>query len=213
MWIKGTTQEFCVRPVVELHRFSVGVEPVRKLVLRNVDGPVRGEWHVGQVVHVHLVVQRQGVVATAPVVAHAGPPVHDERVDAALGEPRSGGKTSLPTTYYEYCGFFLFKFSLFPAPIQPIGPSEIPRIGAPARPERADLLLVALQVVQGGQKRPGARLVAIGLEAHDAVRGSVGRVETKERLDARGACPSDGARRCAIWIDAEARRPCARETG
>ena len=52
---------------------GIGLEPVRELVLRDVDRQVRRERQVGQVVDVHLVVQRQRVVALAPVVADARP--------------------------------------------------------------------------------------------------------------------------------------------
>src|SRR6185503_5235984 len=45
-------------PVIELHAFRVGLEPVGELVLRDVDRPARRKGHVRQVIDVYLVVQR-----------------------------------------------------------------------------------------------------------------------------------------------------------
>ena len=58
-------------------------------------GQRRRERHVGQVVDLDLVVQRERVVALAPVVADALVLVDDERVDADLPEPGRDGQTRL----------------------------------------------------------------------------------------------------------------------
>ena len=81
--------EFRAGPVVELHRLHIGLEPVGELVLRDVGRPVRRKRHVGQVIDLHLVVQRQRVVALAPVVADALLAVDDQRVDAELRQARA----------------------------------------------------------------------------------------------------------------------------
>ena len=63
--------EFGPGPEVQLHGLDIGLEPVGELVLGDVGRPVRREQHVGQVVDLHLVVQRQRMIALAPVVADA----------------------------------------------------------------------------------------------------------------------------------------------
>ena len=44
-FVVGAALEFGAGPVVELHRLGVGLEPVRELVLRDVDRPARRERH------------------------------------------------------------------------------------------------------------------------------------------------------------------------
>ena len=79
-------------PEVQLQALDIGLEPVRQLVLGDVDRPGRRERHIGQVVDVHLVVQGQRVIAHAPVVADARVPVDDQRVDAELRRAARDGQ-------------------------------------------------------------------------------------------------------------------------
>src|SRR6185436_3989527 len=88
--------EFRAGPVVELQALDVGLEPAGELVLRDVHREARREGQVGQMVDVHLVVQRQRVIALAPVVAGARPAVDDQGVDLALAEARRNRKACLP---------------------------------------------------------------------------------------------------------------------
>ena len=83
--------EFGAGPEVQLHGFDIGLEPVGELVLGDIDRPVRRERHVGQVVDLHLIVQRQRMIALAPVVADARLAVDDQRIDLQLlsAAPRS----------------------------------------------------------------------------------------------------------------------------
>ena len=67
---------------------DIGLEPVGELVLGDEHRPGRRERHQRQVVDVHLVVQRERMVAQPPVVADALVAVDDQRVDAEMVEPR-----------------------------------------------------------------------------------------------------------------------------
>src|SRR5213076_305836 len=73
--------EFRSGPVAELHAFHICLEPAGKLVFGNVGRPVRWKRHVRKVVDLHLVVQGQGVITVAPVVADAPSAVYDQSVD------------------------------------------------------------------------------------------------------------------------------------
>ena len=84
----GSCDKFSVGPEIELHRLDIGFEPVGELVLRDVDGKCRRKRQIGQVVDVHFIVQRQRMIARAPVVADASMPIDDQRVDAKLMKAR-----------------------------------------------------------------------------------------------------------------------------
>ena len=85
-FVVGPARELGGRPVAELHAFHVGLEPAGKLVFGNVGRPVWWKRHVRKVVDLHLVVQGQGVITVAPVVADALLAIYDQSVDLQLSQ-------------------------------------------------------------------------------------------------------------------------------
>ena len=88
--VVATALEFGRRPVVELHAFDIGFKPAGNFVLGNVGRPVRREAHIGKVIDMHLIMQNEGVIALAPVVADPRFAIDDQCVDAQLGEACGG---------------------------------------------------------------------------------------------------------------------------
>ena len=86
--VVATALEFGRRPVVELHAFGVGFKPAGNFVFGNVGRPGRRETHIGKVIDVHLIMQNEGVIALAPVVADPRFAIDDQRIDAQLSEAR-----------------------------------------------------------------------------------------------------------------------------
>ena len=82
--IVGATLELGAGPEVQLHGVDIGLEPVGELVLGDIDRPVRRERHIGQVIDLHLIVQRQRVIAFAPIVADPRLAIDDQRIDLQL---------------------------------------------------------------------------------------------------------------------------------
>src|SRR5207245_2545480 len=80
-FVVGPAPELRGCPVAELHAFHVGLEPAGKLVFGNVGRPVRWKRHVRKVVDLHLVVQGQGAITVAPVVADALSAVYDQSLE------------------------------------------------------------------------------------------------------------------------------------
>ena len=119
-------------PVVQLHRFDIGLEPAGELVLGDVGRPARRKGHVGQVVDVHLVVQGERVIALAPVVADARPTVDDQRIDAQMGEARCDRKPGLSPADDEHGRIpLVIGGGRFPQ-VEPVGAAKIARIGLAA---------------------------------------------------------------------------------
>jgi hypothetical protein len=76
------------------------------------------------------------------------------------------------------------------------------------RPRPADLLLVALQFLERGHQGPGPeRAVGVRRQPHDAVAAPVLGLEPEDRLDRVAAGAHHLARRRAVWIDLDMRRP------
>ena len=136
--------ELAARPVVELHRLDVGLEPVGELVLGDVDGPVRRERHVGQVIHVHLVMQGERVVAPPPVVADARPAIDDEGIDAELAKPGGDRQTRLAATDDEHVRVAAAVVARGLAQVGPGRSAEVAGVAVTARPAAAGALFVAL---------------------------------------------------------------------
>ena len=173
--------ELGLGPEVQLHAVDIGFEPVGELVLRDVGRPVRRKQHVGQVIDLHLVVQRQRVVALAPVVADPRLAVDDQRVDLQLLQPRGDAQPGLAAADHQHGRVAVGIFGRRLAQIEPVRPAEIARIGLAARPRDAELLLEAFQLLQRGQQRPGFQPVAVGGirdQAQDAVAAAQSRSRT-----------------------------------
>ena len=79
-----TADELRRCPEVQFERFDIGLEPVGQLVLGNVRRPVWRERHVGEMIDLDLIVQRQGVISQPPVVANALFLVDNQRIDTEL---------------------------------------------------------------------------------------------------------------------------------
>ena len=124
--IEARLDQFGPGPEIQLHRLDVMFEPVGEFVFRNVDRPVRRERHVRQMIDMHLIVQRQGMIALAPVVADAGVPVDDQRVDAKLGQARRNREASL-TAAHDQNRRIAVGIGLRRHPfVQPVRPLKIP---------------------------------------------------------------------------------------
>ena len=202
--VVAAAQEFRAGPVVELHALDVGLEPVGELVLRNVGRPVRRERHVRQVIDLHLIVQRQRVVAVAPVVADARLAVDDQRVDLQLRQPRRDRQPRLPAADHQHVRVAVRIGLRRLAQVEPVRPAEIARIALPGRARAADGLLVALQFVERGEQGPGLHALARGDEPHHAAAAPLRGLETEDRLDRRCAGAGDLAGRRAVRREREA---------
>jgi hypothetical protein len=88
------------------------------------------------------------VVALAPVVPDALVPVDDEGIDVQAPEPRRDGQPRLAGADDQHRRIAVKIGLAADALIQPIVAAEVARIGFPARPTRADLLLEALQFLE-----------------------------------------------------------------
>ena len=202
-----TALEFGAGPEVELHGVDIGFEPVGELVFRDIDRPVRRERHIGQVIDLHLIMQRQRVVALAPVVADTGFAIDDQRIDPELLQSCGDRKACLAATDHQHIGLAVGIFHGFPALIEPVRSFEIARIGLAARPRIALLLLEALEFIEHCEQRPSLQCVAVGLirnQPQDSAAAPDRRFELKDRLDRTGSRAGDAARCGAIGIDAEA---------
>ena len=199
--------ELGLGPEVQLHALDVGFEPVGELVLRDVGRPVRREQHIGQVVDLHLVMQRQRMVALAPIVADALFAVDDQRIDVQLLQPRGDREPGLPAADDENSRIvFGIAGGVF-AQVEPVGAAKIPRIGAATRACDAELLLKSLEFAELGQQRPRLELVAVVSirdQPDDTAAASDPGLELEDRLDRVGAGPHHLARRRAVGIDGKA---------
>ncbi len=202
----GASHQFGAGPEVELHRFGVHLEPVGELVLGDVGRPVGRKRHVGQVIHVHLVVQRERVVALAPVVADACLAIDDQRVDLQLRQARGDRQPRLATADHEHRGITIGIRACGVALVEPVGAVEIARVRLATRPGLAELFLMATQRFERGEEHPGFERTAcagIGRQAQHAVAGTDRGVEGEDGLDCRDAHSADLPRCRPCGIDAE----------
>ena len=139
-------------PEIQLHALDIGLEPVGELVLRDVGRPGRRKRHVGQVIDLHLVVQRQRVVALAPVVADARPR-STTSVSTAAAQPRRD--TARPGRRRPPARPARGRHSRSSAlrRSSQLGPRKSREYASP-RAARAELLLEAFQLLQRRQQRP-----------------------------------------------------------
>ena len=202
-------------PVVQLQALDVSLEPIRQLILRDIDREGRRERHVGQVVDVRLVVQRQRVIALAPVVADARMAVDNQRIDAQLPEPRGDRQPGLAAADNEDGGIAVFVGARSVAAVEPVLGAEIAgavRIVIVAPFER---FFVAADFLQVGRKRPRQQLpgrLRVGHQPRHAGAKPDGGVEGEQGLDAVRAGAADPARRRTTLRDMKMRwlRACER---
>jgi hypothetical protein len=204
--VVGAALERCARPEVQLHALDIGIEPVGEFVLRDIDRPVRRERHVGQVIDLHLIMQRQRVVALAPVVADPGLPIDDQRIDPQLLQPRRDRKPGLAAADHQHIGIAIGILNRGLTLIEPVGASEIPRVGLAARPRNSLLLLISFQFIECRQQRPGLQPVTVaGIrdQPQNPAAASDGSFEFENRFDGAAARARDVARRRAVRINSE----------
>ena len=146
-----------VGPVVQLHHPGVGLEPVGDLVLGGEHRPVVRELDVGQVVVPVRVVQAERLVPAAPLVAGPRVLVDHDRRDVELPQPRAQRDAALPAAHDQDVG--LGGVAQLPglplAAVQPGLPVAVDAVLGPLGPAVPDRLLVAGELVEGGQQRPG----------------------------------------------------------
>ena len=155
-------------PEIQLQRLDIRFEPVRQLVLRDIDRQGRRERHIGQVIDVHFVVQRQRMVALAPVVADALMPVDDQRVDAELMQPRGDRQSGLAAADHEHRRIAVGIGALAGETVEPVVGAEIARCDCPVRARRLNASSWPRSSCRVRVQRPGAqaRALRVGHQAH-----------------------------------------------
>ena len=78
-------------------------------------------------IDVDLVVQRQRVIALAPVVADARVAVDDQRIDAELLQPRGDAQPGLPASDDQHGGIAVGISALSRATVGPVLGAEVAR--------------------------------------------------------------------------------------
>ena len=133
--VVGACSECCAGPDVEFHRLGIELEPVGQFVLGDINRPRLGKRQVGEVIDEHLVVQRQRVIALAPIVADTRMPVDNERVDAKSTKARGEGEPGLSRAHDHACGIAIIKGLRFAAAVEPVVATERARIVIARRPQ------------------------------------------------------------------------------
>ena len=172
------------RPVVELHHLGVGLEPVGDLVLGREHRPVLGELDVGQVVVPDRVVQAQRLVAAAPLVAGPRVLVDHERRHAELAQPGAERDAALAAADDQHVGLGRRSRGSRPRARAARPRSRGPgwrRARRPAAGGRALRLLVALELVERGEQRPGLVLAVLRDQAQQAACRGRPRSRTRSR--------------------------------
>ena len=154
-FVVAAADELGAGPEIQLQALDISLEPVGKLVLRNIDRPIRRERHIGHVIDLHLVVQRQGMIALAPVVADALLAVDDQRIDPQRLQPGRDRQPGMAAADHQHVRIAAGIFDLRLAQVEPVRAAKIPRIGFAARPLGAELFLKTLELAEFGQQRPG----------------------------------------------------------
>jgi hypothetical protein len=107
-------------PEIQLHCLDVRLKPVRQFVFRDVGREARRERQIGQVIDVYFVVQRQRVVAFAPVVADAFVAVDDQRIDAERMQPRRDRQPGLAAAHDEHRRITVGEGALLGEAVKPV---------------------------------------------------------------------------------------------
>ena len=152
----------------------------------------------------HLIVQRQRVIALSPCIADPLVPVDHQRVDAKAPKARGDAQACLATADHDH-GWVVLRISLGGTTmIEPVRAPELPRIGLTRGGAGADEFLMALDLIERGQEHPGAQCaIAVRRQAEHAAGASGGGLEAEQRLDRLFAGPIHQARRGAMGRDVE----------
>src|SRR5438270_5964040 len=153
-------------------------------------------------------VEREGVIAPAPVVADARPAIDNQRIDAERLEARADRQAGLAATDNEHLRVAIGIGARRAAPVEPVGAREIARIRLAGRTSLTDALFMAAQLLERRQQRPGARRITVVLasEAQDPAAAAERGIEAKNGLDARGTGPRSAPRRGTIRVGAKGAR-------
>jgi hypothetical protein len=149
-------------------------------------------------------VQRERVVALAPVVADALAAVHDQGIDLPLRETGGHRQPGVPAADHQHRRIAVAVFAAGFAPVQPVRPGKIARVRLALRPQLAHLLLVSAELGERGEQRP--RFLRLREKSQHAGARPFGGLEPEDGLDAFFAGPRRVARRGALPIEAESVR-------
>ena len=154
----------------------------------------------------HLVMQRQGMIALAPIIPDAVMLFDHQRIQPKLAKPRGDAKPRLPRANHQHNGVSAGEgFCLF-ALIEPIIAAEIARIGFSARPALAGFFLKTLEFFKRCQQHPGLCGV-IQRQPQHAIASAKAGFKMEDRFNHLKAKPLHAARRCACFRQREAMRP------
>src|SRR6185437_3983770 len=122
------------------------------------------------------VVQAEGAVAAAPLVAGPAVLIHDDRRHAELAQPGAERDAGLPAAHDEHLGLggVAELGRLLLAPLQPGAAVAVRAVLGAHRPAAAGRFLVALELVEGGEQRPGFPSSAVVAQPEQAVAAADG---------------------------------------
>jgi hypothetical protein len=158
------------------------------------------------VIHVHLVVQRQRVVALAPAVADARPAIDDQRVDLELREPRGDREPGLAAADHEHGRIAVRILRRGSPQVEPVRSAEVARVRLALGARPPDHFLDSVQLVERGEQRPRSRCVAVRFrkQADDAAAATLHGLEAEDRFDRFCAGARHFARLGSLRIHAKA---------
>ena len=137
----------------------------------------------------HLVVQRQRVIAGAPIVADARLAVDDQRVHSGRTQPRGYGQPGLPGAHHDHGRVVRVVYGGTAAAVEPVLATEAARV------IRLGVARRRMQRVQRGDDRPGPHGAWPGDQAHNARSSAVSGLERDQRLDHLRSSPDHAPRR------------------
>ena len=205
--VPGGMGEVRIGPAIDFHGIGIEFKPVPQHVLGDVFRPGRRERHIGQVVEVDGVVQRERVVALAPAVADARPVLDHQRIDPQLVQPCGDRQAGLGGADHQHRRLPIRIGGGFAAGVSPVVAAEIARICRAGWPIFADFFLVPRQRLQRGRevpRFPGA--IRIGRQPQQPGAAAVLRGEAEQRLVTIDAQTGDLTRRFTVGGQMEALR-------
>ena len=155
-------------------------------------------------IDLHLIVQRECVIARAPVVTDARFAVHDQRVHIQVAQARRNRQAGVAAANDQHIGVTVGAGGVGDAPVKPVRPLKIARVRLTARPAAAGVFFKAFDLVCGGEQGPGLVLaIAAGVrvQTQQALRAQASGFEAEKSFDDFGTGAGDAARRCALGID------------
>ena len=105
-------------PDVKLHRLGVKLEPTSEFVLRN-KRPTGRKGKIWQMIAADLVVQREGVIARAPIIAYPFSALDNKRIHVQVPEARGNRQSWMPAPITRPVAGFIGLSAT--APVEPVG--------------------------------------------------------------------------------------------